>query len=308
MQVVKDGPLPGGFPEEAKLGQRSVRDAALARLRLKPYEVQRHVELLEQVKQELDRLVTSAAVSTVDTMALQLIMVDMRVKLLEDVAEQHKDQIGTAYRNLESVFDYLKKLQEAVNTKGSAAVLALVDRALRRLGRAMLDMGSGPRPGQAAGLLFDTPIGSIEHWAPYLGAHEVADAPCGSPPPTYASTLNNDRAPIQVRPATAGPRLPTIAPLPKLVGDFVVVGSPFPPANFMTSTRDILQEQEKVAAALAQAGSNRGQAGAELEGQGRPGSPMYPMVQYSSGGKAGLGIPLVAKTRPAPMGKLHSYA
>lgn len=159
MQVVKDGPLPGGFPEEAKLGQRSVRDAALARLRLKPYEVQRHVELLEQVKQELDRLVTSAAVSTVDTMALQLIMVDMRVKLLEDVAEQHKDQIGTAYRNLESVFDYLKKLQEAVNTKGSAAVLALVDRALRRLGRAMLDMGSGPRPGQAAGLLFDTPIG-----------------------------------------------------------------------------------------------------------------------------------------------------
>ncbi|GFH05668.1 uncharacterized protein HaLaN_00167 [Haematococcus lacustris] len=252
--------------------------------------------------------VTSAAVSTVDTMALQLIMVDMRVKLLEDVAEQHKDQIGTAYRNLESVFDYLKKLQEAVNTKGSAAVLALVDRALRRLGRAMLDMGSGPRPGQAAGLLFDTPIGSIEHWAPYLGAHEVADAPCGSPPPTYASTLTNDRATTQVRPATAGPRLPTIAPLPKLVGDFVVVGSPFPPANFMTSTRDILQEQEKVAAALAQAGSNRGQAGAESEGQGRPGSPMYPMVQYSSGGKAGLGIPLVAKSRPAPIGKLHSYA
>jgi hypothetical protein len=57
LKVVKDGPLPGAAGE-VHTGARSLREAAISRLRLKPYEVQRHVELLEAIKQELDRLVS----------------------------------------------------------------------------------------------------------------------------------------------------------------------------------------------------------------------------------------------------------
>lgn len=54
LKVTREGPLPGG--EDAK-GGLHVREAALRRLKRKPYEVQKHVEMLEAAKRELDRLV-----------------------------------------------------------------------------------------------------------------------------------------------------------------------------------------------------------------------------------------------------------
>ncbi len=56
LQVTKDGPLPGSAAIELGLGG-SVREAALKRLRGKPYEIQQHVELLESAKRQLERLV-----------------------------------------------------------------------------------------------------------------------------------------------------------------------------------------------------------------------------------------------------------
>jgi hypothetical protein len=110
LMATKDGPLPGAL--EAERGQgKAVREAALRRLQSKPYAVQQHVELLEAARKHLERLVSGAAISATDYMALHGIMLDLRVSLLEDHVEVARDQLSTAYRNLESVFSYLKKLQ-----------------------------------------------------------------------------------------------------------------------------------------------------------------------------------------------------
>jgi hypothetical protein len=64
----------------------------------------------------------TCSVSTVDHICLSNVLISCRLKLLEDHAEQQKDQLSTAYANLETIFDFMKRLQEGVNSKAHAAV------------------------------------------------------------------------------------------------------------------------------------------------------------------------------------------
>ena len=54
---------------------------------------------------------TSAASSTVDFLCIGTVLMDIRLKVLEDAAEVSKDQMTSVFVNLEQCFDYLHKLQ-----------------------------------------------------------------------------------------------------------------------------------------------------------------------------------------------------
>uniref|UniRef100_A0A6S8KGD7 Uncharacterized protein n=2 Tax=Dunaliella tertiolecta TaxID=3047 RepID=A0A6S8KGD7_DUNTE len=177
LRATGGGPLPGN--PQGTLSQVAVREAAAKRLSAQPYECQKHVELLEGAKKELDRLINTAAVSTVDYIALVCLMNDMRVKLVEDMISQHRDQMATAYRNLETVFEYLKHIQVAVNSKASALALTNVDKCLRGVGREMVLMGKPPDVvggrHEPAGLLHGTALGSPEFWSSFMSGSAPND-------------------------------------------------------------------------------------------------------------------------------------
>ena len=54
---------------------------------------------------------SSAAASTVDFLCIGTVLMDIRLKVLEDAAEVSKDQMTSVFVNLEQCFDYLHKLQ-----------------------------------------------------------------------------------------------------------------------------------------------------------------------------------------------------
>ena len=54
---------------------------------------------------------SSAASSTVDFLCIGSVLMDTRLKLLEDAAEESRDQMASVFINLEQCFDYLHKLQ-----------------------------------------------------------------------------------------------------------------------------------------------------------------------------------------------------
>lgn len=58
-----------------------------------------------------DHQMSSAASSTVDFLCIGLVLMDTRLKLLEDAAEESRDQMSSVFINLEQCFDYLRKLQ-----------------------------------------------------------------------------------------------------------------------------------------------------------------------------------------------------
>jgi len=243
----------------------------------------------------------------VDYLALYSVMMDMRLKLVEDAAEAQREQVATAYRNLEAVFDYLRRLQEAVNGKGSAAALSALDRMLRSLGREMCALGVGPIGGKEAGILFNTKIGSIDFWGPFLlsggsspGAMgDMAGQRFDSPPRTATSSpsrrsgggldrpmtarSNNERS----RPTTATAKL---APLP--MGSpasptgYVLSASPQPPQNFWAEKRDLKGEQERMLHALAS-------ADAQLQAAGSPTHVRNLLVTGAPGNSA-----VMVKVRP----------
>ncbi|KAF5839204.1 hypothetical protein DUNSADRAFT_1340, partial [Dunaliella salina] len=197
---------------QGTLSQVAVREAATKRLSAQPYECQKHIELLEGAKKELDRLINTAAVSTVDYIALVCLMNDMRVKLVEDMVTQQRDQMATAYRNLETVFEYLKHIQVAVNGKASALALTNVDKCLRGVGREMVLMGKPPDVvggrHEPAGILYGTALGSPEFWAGFMSGsapNDMTGARFGSPPrpgsaaPSGASQIHRLSAMKQVR-------------------------------------------------------------------------------------------------------------
>ncbi|GAX83361.1 hypothetical protein CEUSTIGMA_g10786.t1 [Chlamydomonas eustigma] len=136
--VMREGPLPGA---DSSAAARFVREAALRRLRAKPVEVQKHVGLLEGAKKQLSRLMSTAATSTVDYLCMGLVIMDTRLKLMEDRLEESRDQMASVFMNLETTFDYMRRLQEAVNGKASAYVVARLDQTLRAMGKECLIMG-----------------------------------------------------------------------------------------------------------------------------------------------------------------------
>lgn len=250
--------------------------------------------------------VAGAAVSTVDYLAIYVLMLDIRLKLSEDTQETMREEVSTAYRNLESVFDYLKRLQEAVNSKGSGEALAHVDRMLRSLGKEMCALGVGPSTGVEAGMLYNTKIGSIELWAPFLlsgagGSQGLGGARASSPPrvpnTSQQSQLQSQQQRVTggsaagKRPTTASPKLAPLSggspvPSPPASPAFVLSAAPYPPVNFYTERRDIQGEQERVLGALTTAETQLLQGKVQNVRQ---------MLVAAPGGSA----PVVVRVRPA---------
>ena len=84
---------------------------------------------------------STAASSTVDYLCIGSVLMDMRLKLVEDSIEESKEQMSSVFANLEACFDYLRKLQEGINGKAAAAAVSGLDRTLRAMARECLKLG-----------------------------------------------------------------------------------------------------------------------------------------------------------------------
>ena len=84
---------------------------------------------------------STAASSTVDYICIGSVLMDMRLKLVEDAMEESKEQMSSVFSNLEACFDYLRKLQEGINGKATAAAVSGLDRTLRAMAREFIKLG-----------------------------------------------------------------------------------------------------------------------------------------------------------------------
>jgi len=84
---------------------------------------------------------STAASSTMDYICIGSVLMDMRLKLIEDSVEESKEQMSSVFSNLEACFDYLKKLHEGVNSKATAAAVSGLDRSLRAMAREFVKLG-----------------------------------------------------------------------------------------------------------------------------------------------------------------------
>lgn len=266
MTALQEGPLPG--MASGGLAARQVREAALRRLQGKPLESQRHVELLEKAKQQLSRLIECAAASTVDYLCLGLLMVDIRVKLLEDTAEQQKEQMSSAFNNLESAFEYLRKLQETMDTKASVMAVAGLDRVLRAMARECTSLGPAQDLTGRDGALTGSRLCAPDFWSALLGDVAAGSGAGGTggyealPSPGSMRGVFTGRSSSSIvsrsRPPTARGATPqlSMAPLPTVALPGVAPSSPkataaltsaaiHPPPNFYKEKRNIQEEQER---------------------------------------------------------------
>lgn len=202
--VTKDGPLPGSSGQGPTAA--SIREAALQRLRGKPIECQKHIELLEKAKGTLNRFFSSAAHSTLDWLSLSTLMVDMRLKLLEDYSDIQKDQIAKVYVNLEQAFDYLRKLQDAVNSKASANAVHGLERILGAMAHEMLLLGPASDLNGRDGALSGSRLSTPEFWAYLLASRGQAPT---TPQPSSPQPPPMDRTSSLSRSSQGSPLLPS---------------------------------------------------------------------------------------------------
>ncbi|MEW5304274.1 MAG: hypothetical protein WDW36_006896 [Sanguina aurantia] len=152
LRRVRHGPLPDGTCDGVHTVEAVAdREEALRRLQRQPQEVQLHVELLEGVKVQLDRLVRSSADSPADLTALGLLLVDTKVQLLQDGLAGMTEKAQVAATSLEKVFAELVSLTEGLQTKASAASVAQVEVVLRDMGKEVVAAAEAGREVVLAG-------------------------------------------------------------------------------------------------------------------------------------------------------------
>ncbi|KAG1654780.1 hypothetical protein FOA52_008965, partial [Chlamydomonas sp. UWO 241] len=316
LMAVKDGPLPGCGPG---LNNKNVHEAARRRLLARPLQVQQKVELLERAKRQLARLMACAATSTVDHLCLAMVMLDMRVQLIGDAVEQHKEHLGVAFSNFESVFDFLKTLQEGVNSKAAAGAVEGLDRALRSIARECMQLGPSTSITGRDGAFTGSPLSSASFWSAVLSpAAAAGDARPRSTSPSQRRRLSASTSLTSPavgalqqqqrdRPRTATGSTtgsggqsfhsrarmvsPAFGSLPAVVLPGVpaqhsapafLAAAPYPPPHFLKEQRNILAEQERV---LAHTGATSttittSRPGSSVVGLSLPPEVQLPPVAY----------------------------
>ena len=204
--VTKDGPLPGSSGQGPTAA--SIREAALQRLRGKPIECQRHVELLEKAKGTLNRFFSSTAHSTMDWLSLSTLMMDIRLKLLEDYTDIQRDQIAKVYVNLEQAFDYLRKLQDAVNSKATTNAVHGLEKVLGAMAHECLLLGPSSELNGRDGALSGSRLSTTEFWSSLLsgrGGHQPSSSSIQHQPPSSETSSSN----LPPKASHQGPLLPS---------------------------------------------------------------------------------------------------